>query len=112
LVSISQIDNANLIQCRELAGRYLGGKQQLPTGYVFKPSLAPRSMKRKAEQVDDYAMEDDIYDGIKRLYNEDVLVLDKMSYAAVVRASCASELRQDTDGSGHFHVDMPTVGAN
>lgn len=48
----------------------------LPTGYQFKshPTVAcgaiarSRSFKRKANHVD---LEEDVYDGIKRLYNDE-----------------------------------------
>ncbi|KAL4230118.1 hypothetical protein ACF0H5_010503 [Mactra antiquata] len=66
----------SLIRCREVAAQILKDKKMLPTGYQFKSlhvtscsAIArSRSFKRKADLVE---LEDDVYDGIKRLYNEE-----------------------------------------
>jgi hypothetical protein len=94
-----QIDNEDFICCREECGRFLTSIKQLPTGYKFsaqKPSRK-KSIKRKANILD---QEDDIYDGIKRLYNEDS--------SSDVRMSCGTELHQDNDN----FLQMTTVSAN
>lgn len=78
------LDNAELIRCREVISRVLakntlqkygscllGGDQMK----VAKPS------KRKAQQT---GVEDDFYDGIKRLYGEDGAVENKMSCGSQV----------------------------
>ena len=74
----------------------------LPTGYLFKSDLVARSksIKRKAVEVE---MEDDFYDGIKRLYNDD-------TPAIVKSMSCGSELGQETDSSAGSYVQP--VSAN
>lgn len=61
----------------------------LQTGYSFlrHGSSCSKAVKRKAEEVED---DDDIYEGIKRLYNED--------FGIEMRMSCGSEgMYQDTD---------------
>lgn len=96
---MAKIDNEDFICCREECGRFLTSIKQLPTGYEFsaqKPSCK-KSIKRKANILD---QEDDIYDGIKRLYNEDS--------SSDVRMSCGTELHQDNDN----FLQMTTVSAN
>lgn len=74
--------------------------QQLPTSKKIVVDKVPvsrkKSIKRKADILDD---DDDIYDGIKRLYNED---------GNEVRMSCGTELHQDYDK----YLQMTTVSAN
>lgn len=97
---MAKIDNDQFIQCREEIGRYLTSIKQLPLGLKIAADKIPvsrkKSIKRKADILDD---DDDIYDGIKRLYNED---------GNEVRMSCGSELHQDHDK----YLQMTTVSAN
>lgn len=76
---ISQIESQQLIRCRELIASTLYGQRYHPlevskmsatkTKALDTPVSNPvsKSAKRKI----DIEMEDDIYDSIKRLYNED-----------------------------------------
>lgn len=71
-----QVEIDSLIRCREIAAQILKDKNMLPTGYQFKSRpvatcgiiARSKSFKRKADLVD---LEDDVYDGIKRLYSEE-----------------------------------------
>lgn len=80
----------------------------LPTGYQFKALKTKhsraftrsRSFKRKVDHVD---IEDDVYDGIKRLYSED---------PGGVALSCSSEFGQDGEGSSTGYVTAKQVCAN
>lgn len=95
---MAKIDNEHFIRCREECGRFLTSIKQLPTGYKFSSEKLSRkkSIKRKASILNE---EDDIYDGIKRLYSED---------SNEVRMSCSTELHQDNDN----FLQMTTVSAN
>ena len=99
-----QVEIDSLIQCREQAGQLLKGKNMLPTGYVLKSHLVARtkSVKRKAVEVD---VEDDLYDGIKRLYNDD-------PPSMVKSMSCGSELGQEVDNSAGSYNHVQPVSAN
>lgn len=76
VIFVLQVEVDSLIRCREVAAQILKDKKMLPTGYQFKSlhvtscsTIArSRSFKRKADHVD---LEDEVYDGIKRLYNEE-----------------------------------------
>lgn len=100
VLQMAEIEIDSLIQCREVASQLLKGKNMLPTGYLFKSHqiARPKSVKRKAEQVE---LEDDFYDGIKRLYNDDTPSLVK---------SCGSELEVDSSAGSYSHVQP--VSAN
>lgn len=83
----------------------------LPTGYQFKPwpkSKPPttitrsRSFKRKVDHVE---LEDDVYDGIKRLYNEDTVSVG-------ITISCGSQYGQDSEVSSTQYVQAKQVCAN
>ena len=110
LQKLVQCDNDSLIRCREQVSRYLSERQTTPAypasprlgvGLIFPPvfnhqpplPVAPCSaaIKRKVEgmEVDD-TDDDDIYDGIKRLYNEDC---EQMSLS--LNSSCGQEVQQD-----------------
>ena len=104
LVFPLQVEIDSLIQCREQAGQLLKGKNMLPTGYVLKSHLIARtkSVKRKAVEVD---VEDDLYDGIKRLYNDD-------PPSMVKSLSCGSELGQEVDNSAGSYNHVQPVSAN
>jgi hypothetical protein len=66
-------DNQNLIQCREEASRVLAGSGKSRLAFLYAALAKHQSMakptKRKMDDLSD--TEDDFYDGIKRLYNED-----------------------------------------
>lgn len=102
VIQMAEIEIDSLIQCREVAGQLLKGKNMLPTGYLFKPppTVRPKSVKRKAEEVEH---EDDFYDGIKRLYNDDPPCFVK---------SCGSELGQDIETSAGLYNHVQPVSAN
>ena len=106
-VLIFQVDIDSLIRCREIAAQILKDKTMLPTGYKFKAwpknkhcnaLTRSRSFKRKVEHVE---IEDDVYDGIKRLYSEEV---------SAMSMTCASEFGQDKEISSPFV--QPAVCAN
>ncbi|XP_045205716.1 cyclin-I-like [Mercenaria mercenaria] len=73
---MADVEIDSLIRCREIAAQILKDKNMLPTGYQFKTNpvatcgtiARSRSFKRKVDLVD---LEEEVYDGIKRLYNED-----------------------------------------
>lgn len=85
-----------------MIGQHLSQQKLLPSGYRFRVVKRSKSIKRKA--VDDD--EEDLYDGIKRLYNEDSME------TSAVRKSCSSEIvqHQDTDDRSSFLV--PAVSAS
>lgn len=96
---MAKIDNEQFVHCREECGRYLSQMKQLPSRRRRISSdklMRKKSIKRKADILDE---DDDIYDGIKRLYNED---------SNDVRMSCGTELHQDNDK----YLQMTTVSAN
>lgn len=102
VLKMAEIEVESLIQCRELASQILKEKKMLPSGYLVKPRTATptKSVKRKAEQIE---LEDDFYDGIKRLYNDDP--------ASFVK-SCGAELGQGKDNAtGSYNLTQP-VSAN
>ncbi|XP_061183667.1 cyclin-I-like [Saccostrea echinata] len=100
---VAEVNNQTFFRCREVTGLYLSKHGLLPSGYQFRVIKRSKSIKRKA--VDDE--EEDLYDGIKRLYSEDA-----MDTTASVRKSCSSEMvqHQDTDGRNSFLV--AAVSAN
>ena len=59
--------------------------------HVAKVTTVSKSVKRKVDDADD-----DIYDGIKRLYNEDAV--DQV-VTAVALTKCGSQIRQDADAT-------------
>jgi hypothetical protein len=62
------------------------------------PSVSVKPAKRKVDEEE----EDDIYDGIKRLYNEDPVENLGPSVPGVV--SCSQEARQDSDSNQLVHA--------
>ncbi|KAK7097040.1 hypothetical protein V1264_004077 [Littorina saxatilis] len=85
-----QAENNELITCRERMTWLLSQRGLLVTGYQKKSTETPKSKKRKVEET----QSDDIYDGIKRLYDENVTT-EKMMLPK--RGSCASELHHDVE---------------
>ena len=70
-----QVEVSEVICCRELLTSVLLSGQLPSTMHLYAPSktavintIGKTGAKRKVEQMEE---EDDIYDGIKRLYNED-----------------------------------------
>lgn len=92
VIQMAEIEVDSLIQCRETVSQLLKEKNMIPTGYLFKshPTARPKSVKRKAEQVE---LEDDFYDGIKRLYNDDT--------PPNLVKSCGSELEIDSSAGSY-----------
>ncbi|XP_052277841.1 cyclin-I-like [Dreissena polymorpha] len=94
---MAEVDIDSMIRCREIAGQILKDKSMLPTGYQFVGAPPARrnsltrsqSFKRKGDQME---LEDDVYDGIKRLYSEET--------SSVPMTTCASEFGQGPDGEG------------
>ncbi|XP_041357321.1 cyclin-I-like [Gigantopelta aegis] len=84
LQSMTKVKNEDLIRCREMIAGHLVRRRQLMTGYSFK-ECQQLSKKRKVEQTDT----DEIYDSIKRLYNEEE--------KSAAWASCGSVVHQDSD---------------
>lgn len=73
-----QSDSQQLIRCRELIASTLYGQQQ-PPGDLSKmagpkcktPSHNSNALAKSAKRKMDQEVDEDIYDSIKRLYNED-----------------------------------------
>lgn len=96
-----QIDNAELIRCREMIGHYFAHNGRGCAGrYVYQskspspPSSATTVKRRRVQESPapvntDDEEDDNIYEGIKRLYEEDM----------VGSASCGVEARQDQTNS-------------
>ena len=86
-----QAKDEELISCRERMAWLLSQCGMLVTGYQQKSSTAWKSKKRKVEDTE----ADDIYDGIKRLYEESGNFPDRLMRSK--RGSCASEVHHDAD---------------
>lgn len=94
------------MQCREAMADFLGHQSQTTSMYKSRTSSssAPQSKKRKVEHVVSEA-DDDIYDGIKRLYSEDIFSVpgappilgSSCGDKPALRASCSLEMHQDND---------------
>ncbi|XP_013092031.1 cyclin-I-like [Biomphalaria glabrata] len=101
LQRVTNVGSEQLMQCREAIADFLG--QQIHTGYHYQSrkssSSAPQSKKRKVEHSTPDSEDENMYDGIKRLYNEDLMTnagtfqFDK----AALRTSCGFEMHQDFD---------------
>ncbi|KAK7496512.1 hypothetical protein BaRGS_00012164 [Batillaria attramentaria] len=103
LQNVAQVGNDELISCRERMAQLLGQRGQLITGYQLKKSSQSlKSKKRKVDETDT----DDIYDGIKRLYEDNCGPSDKITITK--RGSCASEMHQDADD---IHAFVQAVAA-
>lgn len=90
LQSMAEVDSDSLIHCREQMSRYLVSLNMGNTIYLYMPTVpvpsSTKPTKRKVEQLED----DNIYEGIKRLYNEDDQGL---------ATSCGFEACQDNKAS-------------
>lgn len=99
LQSHAKISSQDLICCREQVARYLALVRCANLVYVMKPSSSQngKATKRKVQQIED----DDIYDGIKRLYNEESDTAAQQTYATLpsVASSCSLEACQDATAS-------------
>ncbi|RUS75628.1 hypothetical protein EGW08_016621 [Elysia chlorotica] len=97
LQRMTNVGSEQLMLCREEIAGFLG--QQLITMHAYRSrkssSSAPSSKKRKVDHSATPAEEDNIYDGIKRLYNEDIVsvAMDKPP----LRTSCSLEMHQDSE---------------
>lgn len=71
------------------------------TPYVCRPrkssSSAPQSKKRKVEHLLSDGEDENMYDGIKQLYNEEEDANHAQSTANSLRTSCSLEMHQDSD---------------
>lgn len=101
--SLTQVGNDQLISCRERMAQVLSQRGQLITGYQLKKSS--HSLKSKKRKVDETEA-DNIYDGIKRLYEDSCVPSDKILLPK--RGSCASEMHQDVDDI-HTFVQVAAV---
>lgn len=105
-----QVPDENLIRCREMANHYLnqslgniysgdgggGGGGLYTVGAPAAPG-ATRAGKRKVPDAED---DDDIYEGIKRLYSDDPVEVSASASAVpsvtvTMTTSCGGEARQD-----------------
>lgn len=97
-----QVTDHELIACRERMTWLMSESGLLVTGYRNKKAVSThptiKSKKRKVEEAES----DNIYDGIKRLYEENGVVCDKKVLSK--RGSCASEVHQDTEDIQHPFV--------
>lgn len=98
LQRITNAGSEQLMVCREEIASFLG--QQLVTMHSQRSrkssSSAPSSKKRKVCHSTGSTEEENIYDGIKRLYSEESLATDKPP----LRTSCSLEMHQDTEENG------------
>lgn len=91
-----QVENAELIQCREMMSRYIKPSQpniyvvRHPTKRQLETRKGGKPIKRKNLETSD---DDDIYDGIKRLYNEENT--DPVAPTTKAVTSCGSEMMKD-----------------
>ncbi|PVD34383.1 hypothetical protein C0Q70_05655 [Pomacea canaliculata] len=97
-----QVENNQFISCRERMAWVLSQHGQLVSGYQLKSITTMKSKKRKV----DYSESDNIYDGIKRLYEDNGSSAEKCSLTK--RGSCASEMHQEMD---EVHPFIHTVAA-
>eukprot|EP00745_Piridium_sociabile_P034557 TRINITY_DN59458_c1_g2_i1.p1 TRINITY_DN59458_c1_g2~~TRINITY_DN59458_c1_g2_i1.p1 ORF type:complete len:338 (+),score=89.02 TRINITY_DN59458_c1_g2_i1:221-1234(+) len=109
--SVIQADNGELISCRERLAWLLDQCGMLGTDYQKKSSAAS-AVKSKKRKVDDLEASDDIYDGIKRLYDESGFPTENgfPTEKAILpkRGSCASEMHHDAED---IHPFVQTVAA-
>ena len=98
--------DSELIACRERITWLLTESGMFITGYRKKSTepVAVKSKKRKVEEACD-----DMYDGIKRLYEENVNASSSDKLVLQKRGSCASEMHHDAEDNQHPFV--PPVAA-
>ncbi|XP_076446080.1 cyclin-I-like [Babylonia areolata] len=99
---VIQAENGEVISCRERMAWLLDQCSMLITGYQEKPVSSAKSKKRKVEDLES----DNIYDGIKRLYEESGTAPEKLILPK--RGSCASEMHLDSED---IHPFVQTVAA-
>lgn len=105
LQSLIQVDNQQLICCREHVSEYLamiGSDMSVYNQPLLTVTTSKTTTKRKAEEMQ---MDDDVYDSIKSLYNEEQ---DHVSTAP----SCSWEMHQDSATSGANTAPQLQVVAN
>jgi len=106
LQRMTNIGCEQVMQCREAVGKFLG--HQFTLGYSGKnrhsSSSAPQSKKRKVEH-NASSMEDEVYEAIRRLYDEGDCFVKPCGPSAsssgqrkcALRTSCSLEMHQDTE---------------
>ncbi|GFO39057.1 cyclin-i [Plakobranchus ocellatus] len=101
LQRMTNVGSEQLMQCREEIAGFLG--QQLGTMHANRSrkssSSAPLSKKRKVEHSAPPPEDENIYDGIKRLYSEETVCVSG-SFAAEtpsLRTSCSLEMHQESE---------------
>lgn len=107
MLSNIQVGSEQLMQCREAMADFLG--HHVHTSCVYKSrescSLAPQSKKRKVEHIVQETDEENIYDGLKRLYSEDIFTTVSAGQTGTassmekctLRTSCSLEMHQDCE---------------
>lgn len=107
LQRMTNVGSEQLMQCREVMADFLG--HHVHTSCMYKSressSLAPQSKKRKVEHIMQESDEENIYDGLKRLYSEDIFATSGASQAlagnsmdkSALRTSCSLEMHQDCE---------------
>lgn len=108
LQKMVQLDNAELIRCREMMANYFahngrgcGGRyvyqSKSPSPPASSTTVKRRRVRENTPQQPTPVMDDDddnMYDGIKRLYEEE----------SMTASSCGAEARQDQSTSIHLHT--------
>jgi len=98
LQRITNVGSEQLMQCREAVGEFLGHVPSL--GYVARDRLssssAPQSKKRKVAHSPTSVEDDDVYECIRHLYNDEKSASSSgASAAAPLKTSCSLEMHQD-----------------
>ena len=88
-----QVDNAELIRCREMMSCFIRPAQNnlYVTKQPIKRQLETKGNKPIKRKNIEACEDDDIYDGIKRLYNEENI--DPVAPKPI--SSCGSEMIKD-----------------
>jgi hypothetical protein len=112
LQRMTNVGSEQLIQCRDAMANFLD--HQIHAANVYKSpgssSLAPQTKRRKIEHMQE--SEDNIYDGLKRLYSDDIInaadngistnVGSIMAEKTALRTSCSLEMHQDNEDHTKF----------
>ncbi|GFR81855.1 cyclin-I [Elysia marginata] len=97
LQRMTNVGSEQLMLCREEIAGFLG--QQLITMHAHRSrkssSSAPSSKKRKVDHGNPPTEEENIYDGIKRLYSEEAINVAQEKPS--LRTSCSLEMHQDSE---------------
>jgi hypothetical protein len=109
LQRMTNVGSEQFMQCREIMADYLG--HQLQATCVNKcrtsSSCAPQSKKRKVDHFVQETEDENMYDGIKQLYSEDIFTVaspngltsagNSCVEKSALRTSCCLEMHQDTE---------------